>query len=749
MRDDIKKILDECIDRMNAGESLDDCLANYPEHSKELRPLLTAAFGIRDACSPIPEPGAKALGRRKLQAALAEKRMEAGIMRRIFEVFSVQRTKVLATVSLIIIVAVVGLSVGLAVNTGGGGGHIGLSSITTWQGMQKFASVADFQSYVAEANDIYTNGYGGGGTFGVRKGSVNALYAVAQEDSSLTAGAAAPVPSPTRVSDTNVQVAGIDEPDVLKTDGKQIYFSPEMYYYYRETFAAESSSSMPPQMTSAIKVINALPAANLSLAGNISGKNGDLLLYKDTLIIFSGNSIYGYDVSNPQSPESKWEMELDGSSYVTASRLYNGKIYLVTQTWVGSIEPYYSPVTVDGVALKIDYTNVYHPLVPVSVDVTYTAMVCDPLTGDVENTVSFVGSSSSSVIYMSENALYVAYSYDEGVRQFYFNFYTQECSDIFPASVIAKIAAVEGYDISDAAMLTELNVLTDKYLSSLSSDDRSQAENEIYNRLSKYYDNHKRDVVKTGIVKIGLDGFQISATGSVPGTLLNQFSLDEYDGNLRIATTVEGNFGMFWGMGTSANDIYVLDSNLQIVGSIQGLGLTEKIYSARFIGDKGYLVTFRQTDPFYVLDLSDPQNPQLKGELKIPGYSAYLHPISETRILGIGQESSKVKISLFDVADAANPAELDKYVMSDYWSDILNTHHAFLMDTEHEIFFVPGSNGGYIFSYAGDKLELVKAVGDIQAKRAIYINDYLYIVGDDQVVVLDETDWTTVSELKF
>jgi uncharacterized secreted protein with C-terminal beta-propeller domain len=477
--------------------------------------------------------------------------------------------------------------------------------------------------------------------------------------------------------------------------------------------------------------------------------NGDLLLYNNTLVIFSGNSIYGYDVSNPQNPVSKWSMNLSDNTYLSEARLYNGKIYLVTQTSLNTVEPYYSPLTVGGVPLRIQCVDIYYPVVPVSVDVTYTAMVCDPLTGDVENTVSFVGSSSSSVIYMSENAIYVAYSYDEGVRQFYFNFYTQECSDIFPASVIAKIAAVEGYDISDAAMLTELSVLTDKYLSTLSSDDQSKAEQAINDRLSKYYDEHKREVVKTGIVKIGLDDFQVSATGSVPGTLLNQFSMDEYNGSLRVATTVAGNFGMFWGMGNSTNDIYVLDSDLQITGSIQGLGLTETIYSARFIGDKGYLVTYRQTDPFYVLDLSDPQNPQLKGELKIAGYSSYLHPILETRMLGIGEEKWQVKISLFDVADAENPAELDKYVLNDSWSEVLNNHHAFLLDTEHEIFFLPGSNGGYIFSYAGDKLELVKTVSDIQAKRAVYINDYLYIVGDSKVVVLNESDWTTVSELNF
>jgi uncharacterized secreted protein with C-terminal beta-propeller domain len=752
MRGDIEKILDECIDRMNAGESLDDCLANYPEHSKELRPLLTAAFGIHDACSPIPGPGAKALGRRKLQAALAGKRNEVGFMRRIFEALSVQRTRVLATVSIILVAVVVGLSVGLTVDTGGGGSYLGLSSTTTWQGMKNFVSVADFQSYVANANAVYTNSYGSnvwgisGNTEPVPAPAFSGLYASVY--SSDAAGGGTTI---NRVSDTNVQVVGIDEPDVLKMNGKQIYFSPEeMYYYY-------ALDSMPPQMTSTIKVINAFPAANLSLASNISDMSGDMLLYNNTLVIFSGNSIYGYDVSDPQNPVSKWSMNLSDNTYLSEARLCNGKIYLVTQTGVDTVEPYYSPVTVGGVPLRIQCVDIYYPVVPVSVDVTYTAMVCDPQTGDIENTVSFVGSSSSSVIYMSENAIYVAYSYDQNVRQFYFDFYTGECQDIFPASVIDRLSAVDAYDLSDEAKLTELSVVTDKYLGTLTSDGRSKAESEISDRLGKYYDNHKREIVKTGIVKIGLDGFQIASTGTVPGTLLNQFSMDEYNGSLRVATTVAGNFGMFWGMGTSVNDVYVLDSNLQITGSIQGLGLTESIYSARFIGDKGYLVTYLQTDPLYVLDLSDPQNPQLKGELKIAGYSSYLHPISETRMLGIGEENAQtndeenweVKISLFDVADAANPSEMDKYVLNDSWSEVLNNHHAFLLDSEHEIFFLPGSNGGYIFSYAGDKLTLVKSVSDIQAKRAVYINDYLYIVGDNKVVVLDESDWTTVSQLEF
>jgi uncharacterized secreted protein with C-terminal beta-propeller domain len=179
------------------------------------------------------------------------------------------------------------------------------------------------------------------------------------------------------------------------------------------------------------------------------------------------------------------------------------------------------------------------------------------------------------------------------------------------------------------------------------------------------------------------------------------------------------------------------------------LGLTEQIYSVRFIEDKGFIVTFRQTDPFYVLDLSNPEKPELKGQLKIPGYSSYLHPITKDKILGIGKEGSNVKISLFDVSDPEKPTEISKYNLDEYWSDILNTHHAFLLDEKHQIFFLPGGRGGYIFSYKGDKLELKRAVSDINAKRAIYINDYLYIIGDNKIVVLNELNWEKINALEF
>ena len=261
-----------------------------------------------------------------------------------------------------------------------------------------------------------------------------------------------------------------------------------------------------------------------------------------------------------------------------------------------------------------------------------------------------------------------------------------------------------------------------------------------------------RDLEKTGIVKIDLSDFKVVSAGSVPGHPLNQFSLDEYQDNLRIAVTIgERWWGLWFDVGANemANDVYILDKDLKIKGSVKDLGLTERIYSARFVEDRGYLVTFRETDPFYVLDLSDPGNPAMTGELKIPGYSSYLQPISQDKILGIGKEGSQIKVSLFDTSSASNPKELAKYILNEYWSDVLSTHHAFLLDTKHEVFFLPGSQGGYIFSYKGDNLEMERAVSNIVAKRAIYLDDYLYIIGEDKIVVLNEIDWTRVNELTF
>lgn len=186
------------------------------------------------------------------------------------------------------------------------------------------------------------------------------------------------------------------------------------------------------------------------------------------------------------------------------------------------------------------------------------------------------------------------------------------------------------------------------------------------------------------------------ASGEVPGNLLNQFAMSELDGDLRVATTVQPNWNED---GTSESAVYVLrpqGDELVTVGSVGGLGATEQIYAVRFLGSQAYVVTFRQTDPLYVIDLSDPTNPVVSGELKIPGYSAYLHPVGDGLLLGVGQDASVdgrtqgTKLSLFDVSDPANPREISSLPIGGS-SEAEWDHHAFLFWPEDGTIVIPVS----------------------------------------------------------
>lgn len=614
------------------------------------------------------------------------------------------------------------------------------------EGIERFASEEDFKTYLEEAAGIQYYGFATSLQMPITPMLVPPLPSEFEARGGDIRGWTAVVPD--RVSGTTVQVMGIDEPDIVKTDGKEIYFSRS--YIWRPWGGPRLEAEIwPVPEEGKTMVIRAFPPEDLAVESSI-GRQGDLLLVEDILVIFSEDRIYGYDVSDPESPQKEWDIKLGSGTSLVGARLYKNKIYLVNQTSINVVDPGpIRPLSANGVPLTIDYREIYHPIVPIPADVTFVAMVLDPGSGEIERDISFVGPSASSIVYMSAKSIYVTYSYFESVTRFLPDFFGKEASDLIPAWLVSKLEKLEGYDISQQAKLTEFQVLWQSYLNSLDSDERLRIENEIADRMADYYKKHVRDLERTGIIRITLDGFELDASGNVPGRPLNQFALDEYNGHLRVATTVGEGFGFGFGRGASANDVYVLDEDLDIRGAVKGLGLTERIYSVRFIEDKGYVVTFRQTDPFYVLDLSDPQSPELKGELKIPGYSSYLHPISKDRILGIGQEGWQVKISLFDVSRAARPKELDKYLLDESWSDVLQTHHAFLLDTKHEVFFLPGSNGGYVFSYEDDELSLTRAVSDISARRAIFLDDYMYIIGDSGIVVLDENTWKRVEELEF
>jgi uncharacterized secreted protein with C-terminal beta-propeller domain len=220
-----------------------------------------------------------------------------------------------------------------------------------------------------------------------------------------------------------------------------------------------------------------------------------------------------------------------------------------------------------------------------------------------------------------------------------------------------------------------------------------------------YYEKGSNDYVDTEytlIVRISIkDGLiRSEASGAVPGHILNRFSMDEHRNYFRIATTtgrVSRN-----GEGTAKNHVFVLNMDMITVGQVVDIAPGERIYSARFMGERGYIVTFKKVDPFFVIDLSNPNDPEILGELKIPGYSDYLHPYDENHVIGIGKDTVEanegefawyqgVKLSLFDVTNVNKPKELSKFIIGDRGTDseALRDPHAFLFNKEKHLLVIP------------------------------------------------------------
>jgi inhibitor of cysteine peptidase len=195
--------------------------------------------------------------------------------------------------------------------------------------------------------------------------------------------------------------------------------------------------------------------------------------------------------------------------------------------------------------------------------------------------------------------------------------------------------------------------------------------------------------MRTAIHRISISGPSITyeATGTVPGHVLNQYSMDENGGYFRIATSAYG----FTSSVTT--NVYVLNENLGIVGRLEGLSPGELFYAARFMGDRAYLVTYMNTDPLLVLDLHNPASPTVMGELNVTGYSDYLQPYDQTRLIGIGKIGvhTTVKVSLFDVTDPTSPVETATYTVPSWYSDspALTDAKAVLFDKNNSLLVIP------------------------------------------------------------
>jgi uncharacterized secreted protein with C-terminal beta-propeller domain len=514
-------------------------------------------------------------------------------------------------------------------------------------------------------------------------------------------------------STTNIQVAGVDEADIVKTDGEYLYIAS----YDKVTIVKSYPSSDLANVT-ILDIEDTLGFKPENASAYVSG----IYLHDTSLIVvlsvyewwnpavdYADIGTYRYsnersvvsvfDIENVSVP--KLQLSYGVSGYALTSRMVGSYVYLVGQSSIVLLEQQpFLPLAWDGNSSEeVDVGKIYYDPETRDASVFMNLLAVDVVDGDHATTTILAG--YASTVYMSLDAMYLSVQKWSG-----------------------EMVVVE--------------------TGSAPADEASS---------------------RTTIYKVAVDKLTMVnvARGDVRGWLLNQFSMDEKDGYLRVATTT--------GWSNQESAVYVLDSDLAVFGSLTKLAPNERIYSARFLGDTLYMVTFRQIDPFFVIALDDPAHPSVLGELKIPGFSSYLHPVDEDHVLGIGSENSSVKISLYNVSDPTNPTEQSKYLFPQ-WSSTSAAYDpkAVLFDFEKGLLVIPVSiyyheefdynwtnwNGAYLFNVSVvDGVSVMGAVahGDTygydSVLRALYIEDTLYTVSQSTVKATSLLDLSQQGELIY
>ncbi len=555
-------------------------------------------------------------------------------------------------------------------------------------------------------------------------------------------------------SETNIQVEGVDEADIVKNDGKYIYIVN----------------------AGNIVIVNAYPAKDMEILSEIDfdGYVNEIFIKDDKLIVFSYKAVYIYDVLDKKNPELEKEIVFDGS-YVN-SRMIGDYVYVISNKYINARNPEPPIYEVDGVKSKVAVTDIsYWPYLDSNYVFT-SIMAINVDDGEFNSEVYLTGRTAN--IYVSEDNIYLTYMKRTGYKEYVDKIADEVYLPLFSSEYDDMIQDVLDSDDNDWEKLNEMKQIAFKYSEFLIGSEKADFDANLLEKLEKFEIKMEKQLEKTIIHKINIDKDKIEyeIKGEVPGHILNQFSMDEYDGYFRIVTTT----GNTWRQ-TSLNHLYVLDEDLDIVGSVEDLAKGERIYSARFMGDRAYMVTFRQVDPFYAIDLSDAKNPEVLGYLKIPGYSSYLHAYDEEHIIGIGVEDRKLKLSLFDVSDIENIIEVDKYVVDSEYSNsqALNDHKAFLFDKARNLLVIPVNyykvvgekfaesgntpiyeywQGAFVFNINSAGFELKSEIGhdggeennwNAAVKRSLHMDDVLYTISSFKIMAneLDDLDYINSVEL--
>lgn len=536
--------------------------------------------------------------------------------------------------------------------------------------------------------------------------------------------AATPAPNSTS-SETNVQVQGVDEADLIKNDGEYLYY----------------------------------------------------LTY---------SVLYVFDIRDPQNIEKVCQMDLTGENYdlYAVEFFYDSEMKTLSVISSGySTGMYYSEEP--EVSKKETTDGISECYFPSGYTTLTTYDVGDPSAPRLIRTFSQEGSYLSSrrigdMIYLltSNYAYYYDYTtYDvlPSVR------YDSDDWSLVPA----KDIYVVGQDCIDTFTIVSAIDSRNPYVEP-STQAIAGTGSTVYASLDTLYvtgtvwqsytedfsfDSYTESVTKVLSFSINNGELTAKSAGTVPGTVLNQYSIDEYDGYLRIATTsTDENW-------ENSNNIYVLDKNLEVYSYISDLAPGESIYSVRFNGDRIYLVTFVQVDPLFVIDASNPMALEVLGELKVPGYSNYLHMIGDDMVLGIGNAtkagdgfvtSAGLKISLFDVEDPANPAEKSSlvYGLTYGYSEVQYNPKALLINTAEGIYGMPvtfdkaaGDYGSeYVSGYLLVKIDssgnlrheyLFENITDYGTCRGAFVGDTLFLVSESSIYSFNMDSFNQLDTVSF
>lgn len=539
-------------------------------------------------------------------------------------------------------------------------------------------------------------------------------YGLAENQSSDTNSTSS---SNSDYSETNVQVKGVDEADLVKTDGKYIYSVNN-----DEVFIIQPNNGNPVNISS------------IDLENNIS----NIYVHENKLVALSSFYVDNLDTITKSDGEI---YQYGTSKYITNAYVYdlsdiNNPVEICKFTQAGQ---YLSSRKIDNV---LYLTTRYSIIDYKSIDEDAPETYC-PVYG-TNNNMNCV---DAKKIIVNENTDTV-------------NYVTVASIDLNNPQQFADICSVLGSGSEIYASKDNLYVASYCY----SKDN---------------YDT-------TQILRFSLNNGEIESNGSlnVEGKLLNQFSMDEYNGYFRVVTE-KSNFNIlsdvYYFITELSSDketaLYVFDSDLKLTGKTKDVAKDERVKSVRFDGDIAYFVTFRQTDPLFTVDLSNPSSPKILSELKIPGFSEYLHVFDENLLLGFGKEvdpdtgmQEGLKLTMFDTSDKTNVTELATRVFTNKRasSPAESDHKAIFVDEERGIIGIPyRSSSDYnfevnyaIFQYDIERNDfvLLKNVNlyedyDYNYKeakkyrRGLYIDDYFYIVTEDRIYTLDYSNFELKGEL--